>query len=204
MVGQALPILLGFLLTTVIGGLFASFLQQRSWRHQNESRLREQDIDRASGVCQSLSALVDKRLYRMRRLLWATVAHSKGQLARDVLDARLGDYDEVLLEWNDELNARLAIVGAYFGGDLRDFLDRLVYKAFTDAGQRLESLYRASVDQQSPELDPAGVDEAHARLNALNDLSYRLGFTMMVRIREGRVGRDASTILGETPLDGDR
>jgi hypothetical protein len=47
---QALPILLGFVLTTIIGGLFASLLQQRSWRHQNESRLREQNISRASDV----------------------------------------------------------------------------------------------------------------------------------------------------------
>ncbi len=38
---QALPILLGFVLTTIIGGLFASFLQQRSWQHQNELRLHE-------------------------------------------------------------------------------------------------------------------------------------------------------------------
>src|SRR5439155_24505505 len=95
---QALPILLGFVLTTIIGGLFASFLQQRSWRHQNELRLREEDVDRASGVCRSLSALVDKRWYRMQRLLWATLAHRKGQLARDVLDARLRDYDQVLLD----------------------------------------------------------------------------------------------------------
>ncbi len=101
----------------------------------------------------------------MQRFLWAILAHRKGQLARDILDARLQDYDLVLVEWNDELNARLAIVGAYFGGDLRDFLDRIVYEAFKNAGQHLESLYRASVDQQVPELDPAEVEETQTKLD---------------------------------------
>lgn len=65
---KTVPILLGFVLTTMIGGLFASFLQQRSWRHQNEVRLHEEDHKRASEVCRSLAGLVDKRWYRMQRL----------------------------------------------------------------------------------------------------------------------------------------
>lgn len=200
---QALPILLGFVLTTVIGGFFASLLQQRSWQHQNEMRLREEDLNRASNVCRSLSALVDKRWYRMQRLLWATLAHANGQLARDVFDRRLQDYDQVLVEWNDELNARLAIVGAYFGRDLRDFLDQVVYEAFKDAGQRLESLYRVAAEGQS-NLDPADVAATTTKLEALNNLAYQLSFTMMVRVREGKVGRRAPGMLGETLLRGNR
>jgi len=201
--GQALPILLGFFLTTIVGGLFASLLQQRSWQHQNEVRLHEADLSRASDVCRSLSALVDKRWYRMQRLLWATLAYSKGRLGRDVLDGRLQDYDQVLIEWNDELNARLAIVGAYFGRDLRDFLDQVVYEAFKDAGQRLESLYRVAAEGQN-DLDPADVTAATTKLEALNNQAYQLSFTMMVRLREGRVGRRAPGMLGETPLRDDR
>ena len=67
---NVLPILLGFVLTTVIGGLFASVLQQRSWRYQNAARLREEERQKASDVCQKISSLVDKRLYRMQRMLW--------------------------------------------------------------------------------------------------------------------------------------
>ena len=201
---QALPILLGFVLTTIVGGLFASILQQRSWHYQNEQRLREDDINRASNVCRSLSALVDKRSYRMQRLLWATLAHANGQLARDVLDARLQEYDQVLLEWNDERNARLAIVGAYFGRDVRDFLDRVVYEASKDAGEHLESLYRASVDRQNSSLDPASVAETRTKLDDLNNLAYQLSFTMMVRIREGRVGRRAPAVLDETAARDDQ
>jgi len=197
---QAVPILLGFFLTTIVGGLFASVLQQRSWRNQNEVRLQEQARDQASEVCRSLSALVDKRWYRMQRLLWATVAHSKGQLSRELLDARLLDYDQVLFEWNDELNARLAIVGAYFGGDLRDFLEYTVYKTFKEAGQDLESLYRAAVDREAKALNPDHVADVGAKLGNLKSLAYKLSFTMMVRIRDCQAGRRAPEMLDEVPF----
>jgi len=61
---QVVSILLGFLLTTIVGGIFASFLQQRSWRYQNRSKLYEEDRQRASDACTSLSSLIDKRCYR--------------------------------------------------------------------------------------------------------------------------------------------
>lgn len=197
---NVLPILLGFVLTTVIGGVFASFLQQRSWRNQNEVRLREEDRQKASDVCQRLSGLVDKRLYRMQRLLWAVVAHADGRLSIDAVSGRLRDYDEVLLEWNDQLNARLAVVGAYFGRDVRDFLDKVVYEAFKEAGQHLEGLYRQVVGVEGAQVSDGAVDTATAKIGHLNGLAYQLSVTMMVRVREERVGRAAPGVLDEETL----
>jgi hypothetical protein len=190
---NVLPILLGFVLTTVIGGLFASFLQHRSWRYQNAARLREEERKKASDVCQQITTLVDKRLYRMQRLLWAITGQAEGRFSADVVDARLRDYDEVLFEWNDQLNARLAVVGAYFGEDVRVFLDRVVYAAFRDAGDQLEDLYHQSAGADA-------VGKASAELTRLNHLAYQVGVTMMVRVREERVGRAAPTALGEVAL----
>jgi hypothetical protein len=196
-----LPILLGFVLTTVIGGLFASFLQQRSWRYQNAARLREEERQKASDVCQRISSLVDKRLYRMQRLLWAINGRVHGRITPEMLDDRLRDYDEVLFEWNDQLNARLAVVGAYFGKDVRDFLDQVVYEAFSEAGQRLEDLHRrvGNSDAGGP-VDDGAVDDANAKIARLNHLAYQLGLTMMVRVREQRIGSSAPGVLGETTL----
>ncbi len=53
---NVVPILLGFVLTTVIGGLFASLLQQRSWRYQNAARLREEERQKASDVANAALA----------------------------------------------------------------------------------------------------------------------------------------------------
>jgi hypothetical protein len=199
---NVVPILLGFVLTTVIGGLFASLLQQRSWRNQNMVRLREEDRQKASDVCQKLSGLVDKRWYRMQRLLWAIIAHAEGRLAVDAVNARLRDYDEVLLEWNDQLNARLAVVGAYFGRDVRDFLDKVVYEAFKEAGQHLEGLYREATTVDGAHVNDGAVDTATAMIGRLNNLAYQLSVTMMVRVREEKVGRAAPDVLGEETLGG--
>jgi len=200
MIQQVVPVLLGFLLTTVTGGAFASFLQQRSWRHQNQSKLYEEDRQRASDVCRALSGLVDKRCYRMRRLYWGTVQRPAERVSDEELTTRLHDYQQVLFEWNDQLNARLAIVGAYFGRDVRDFLDATVYEAFKDTGQRLESLYH-----QVAGPNPAGLDQADAadvadRLDRLNNYAYQLSLAMMLRIREGKVGRLAPDQLADTRL----
>ena len=198
--GNVLPILLGFVLTTVIGGFFASFLQQRSWRYQNAARLREEERRKASEVCQRISGLVDKRLYRMRRLLGALIGRASDNTTSDTLDNRLGEYDEVLLEWNDQLNARLAVVGAYFGEDVRHFLDRVVYEEFRNVGQHLEELHREVGSAAGMRLDDRLVDAAKTGIDHLNDLAYQLGVTMMVRVREERVGNAAPGAAGEAIL----
>lgn len=198
---NVVPILLGFVLTTVIGGLFASLLQQRSWRYQNAARLREEERQKASDVCQRVSSLVDKRLYRMQRLLSAVIGRAGGHVTAETASDRLHSYDEVLLEWNDQLNARLAVVGAYFGKDVRDFLDQIVYEAFKEAGQHIEDLYRrVVVAGDEIHLDDRAVDRANAQLARLNHLAYQLGVTMMVRVREERVGSAAPGVLGEAAL----
>ncbi|WP_189022527.1 hypothetical protein [Nocardia rhizosphaerihabitans] len=194
------PIALGFVLTTIIGGVFASFLQQRAWRHQNAERLRQEDLGRASDVCRTTSALVDKRAYRMQRLLWSVTGYAEGRVALELLESRLVEYDSTLVEWNDELNSRLAVVGAYFGRDIRDFVDTTVYPAFAQAGGRLELLVRAA-RTGAEHLDSDEIAAARAELVALNSAAYRLGFAMMVRIRQGRVGRHAVGLLDEIDLN---
>lgn len=65
-------------------------------------------------------------------------------------------------------------------------------------------MYRASVDGQNSSLDPASVAETRTKLDDLNSLAYQLSFTMMVRIREGRVGRRAPAVLDETAARDDQ
>jgi type II secretory pathway pseudopilin PulG len=45
---QLVLIVVGFLLTTVLGGLLGTYLQQRTWEHQNRARLREDELRRAA------------------------------------------------------------------------------------------------------------------------------------------------------------
>jgi hypothetical protein len=68
------------------------------------------ELVRAAEVSRELSQLLDRRLYRMRRLFWAIQNYQLGRVTSDVLDARVADYDDVLYEWNDRLNVNLALI----------------------------------------------------------------------------------------------
>ncbi|GGX75965.1 hypothetical protein [Streptomyces hiroshimensis] len=59
---ELIPVVAGFLLTTVLGGLLGSFFQRRAWAHQH--RVQTQDRERAVLVFEEVSRLLDKRLYR--------------------------------------------------------------------------------------------------------------------------------------------
>ena len=98
---EIVRIVVGFVLTTVLGGVLGSYLQQRSWKHQNEVRLKEEDLKRAGAVCKSVTQLLDKRLYRMLRLYYACDGYAQGVFPKDVLEQRLRDYDTVLSEVAD-------------------------------------------------------------------------------------------------------
>jgi Tfp pilus assembly protein PilN len=67
---QFLPLIVGFLLTTVAGGVLGYFFQSRSWSHQYDAQFREQERERAAKAFDEISRLLDKRLYRLRQLYW--------------------------------------------------------------------------------------------------------------------------------------
>jgi hypothetical protein len=181
------PLVVGFMLTTVFGGALGWFFQNRTWQNQNEARLREDELRRADDVCRSLSSLLDKRLYRMLRLFHALRADT-GSTRSEAVEERLRDYDVVLFEWNDALNLHLALVGTYFGDSARLWLDEGIYVGFRELGLRLEARYRALGGDASTQDDDTEIESSFA---ALNDEVYRFGLLMMTRLRDGAVGRNA-------------
>jgi hypothetical protein len=51
-------LVIGFILTTVVGGALGYFFQTRSWRNQRESELREAERAAAIKVFEELSTLL--------------------------------------------------------------------------------------------------------------------------------------------------
>jgi hypothetical protein len=184
------PIVVGFFLTTVLGGLLGSWLQQRTWDHQRKADLSDRELEKADSVCQEISKLLDKRLYRMLRLYYALrSARNTGYAeAKDTAQARLRDYDSLLYEWNDQLNLNLALIGAYFGQAARDWLHFEVYELCQTIGSELEALYRHVIHQVPLTVN---ADDIEVHLSALNEQVYRLGVFMMTQLRGGYVGRSA-------------
>ncbi len=185
-----IPIIVGFLLTSVLGGLLGSWLQQRTWDHQRRTTLSDRELEMADSVCQDISKLLDKRLYRMLRLYYALrFARSSGYPeAKETAQARLQDYDSLLYEWNDRLNLNLALIGAYFGQAARDWLHFEVYELCQTVGSELEALYRHVIHQIPLAIN---ADDIELHLSALNEQVYRLGVFMMTQLRGGYVGRSA-------------
>ena len=82
MTQQLLLLVVGFVLTSVAGGARGSWFQRRARAHQHEIQLRDEERQRevqrrdeehqrALKTFEEVSQLLDRRLYRMRRLYWA-------------------------------------------------------------------------------------------------------------------------------------
>jgi hypothetical protein len=187
-VENILGIVIGFALTTIAGGWWATRLQERSWARQNDVRLREAENERAGAACQELTLLLDRRLYRMLRLLWA----ANGSATENEIERRRLEYLEVLFAWNDHLNTNLSLVGSYFGDEAREYLDGL-YEDFKRVGQSVEAVVRAArAGEDTAELAKQVALEFEGRqVGSLNDRVYQFGLMMMGQLREGHVGRYA-------------
>jgi len=197
---ELIPLVVGFALTTVLGGFLGTWLQQRTWDHQREAQLRQDELRRAEDVCQQVSKLLDKRLYRMRRLYFALALDIERPDRNDRVQASLREYDAILYEWNDSLNLNLALMGAYFGEGARDWLDAQLYEHFRHVGAELEGYYQRSARGVAIDGNLAAVK---ADLDSLGNQVYQLGVFMMTQLREGQVGRTAPNPLRVSPSPGE-
>jgi hypothetical protein len=185
---QLVTVVLGFALTTVVGGVLGYWFQRRTWDHQNERTLAEADRAHATQICREVSQLMDKRLYRMLQLNWAFGADG---IDRSRVEARMEDYRGVLYEWNDTLNRTLAAAETVFGPALRDQLEADVYEGFRSSGLKLEERYRAlGASPPSVPAAPSGPDVGRD-LRGMRERIYAITVKMLSQIRDGSVGRNA-------------
>lgn len=184
-------ILLGFALTTVAGGWWASELQRRSWVKQNDEHLKEGERERAGATCQGVMSLLDRRLYRMQRLLWAASVSADRPLDDEELERRRSEYVEILFSWNDNLNTNLSLVGSYFGDDARAYLDHL-YEEFKRVGREVEASVRLARSGHNTADEASHVTkEFEGGTGTLNDEVYQFGLMLMGQLRDDEIGRRA-------------
>src|SRR5918999_3754216 len=134
-------LVIGFILTTVVGGALGYFFQTRSWRNQRESELREAERSAAIKVFEEVSTLLDKRQYRLGQMRYhlSKVDWSNG------IDRHLDAYRDVVAAWNERLNRNLALTEGYFGMDVRDDLEFRIYDGFKELGELMERIYLGEV-----------------------------------------------------------
>ena len=183
-------VVVGFLLTSVLGGALGLIFQERSWRHQHDIQLRDLERDRASQVFEEVSRLLDKRLYRLEQVYW--------HLQDDLRDVKMDDYREILYEWNDGINRILALTLQYFGNEMRHRLDYQIGHEFVDLGRGVERLWKTP----SMSTDSSSSTLISTRLRTLHELVYTFNLDMLRPLQAGSVGLFTSTTDQSKRLDG--
>ena len=190
---EFLLLIVGFVLTSVLGGFLGSYLQNRAWRNQHTVELREADRAAAITTCIELSRLLDTRLYRMRKLYWSLQPSADGTIDEEDIRAQRSSYQEVLYQWNDSLNRNLAMTETYFGSAVREFLENTIYEQFAGIGRQLERAVRQQLRGEGCD-DVKKLSDSNFR--SLSHQIYRFNLEMLSLIQAADVGRgrtDGST-----------
>jgi Putative peptidoglycan binding domain len=177
MAEQVLLLVLGFVLTTVVGGVLGYHFQRRTW----DANRRESERTAAASVFDEISRAMDERLYRMRLVYWSLKGRNE-----ELIVAAMRDYRAALVKWNDNLNRNLALAYRYFGQDVWAFVSGVLYEEFAIIGRHLEDRYRHRGDQE-----PGYAARLHIsgrRLQALSDDIYDLNRLVISMIQRGSVG----------------
>jgi hypothetical protein len=175
---QLLLLVVGFALTTVVGGVLGYGLQRRAWGKQEEARLAEREVEAARAFYEELSRLLDRRIYRMRQLDWALA----GSVRAEDCERKLARYQEAMDDWNDNINRMLALAQRYFGDERRHYLDYDLGRRVRGCHDRLQD--RIDAYRAGGKLLPSLGDE----LKALAGAVYTLNVQMIEQIQRGDVG----------------
>jgi glucose-6-phosphate-specific signal transduction histidine kinase len=147
MTDDLLKLAVGFMLTTLCGGLLGFAFQRRHARYQWLRSRWEKELSEAQAVFEEVSRILDRRLYRTRRLLWSL---DRGQ---DLIEDRLSDYRAVVFEWNDNVNRILALLAIHFSAELRDTIDNEIGAEYVAIGRALEQTIRGTSEANAEELE---------------------------------------------------
>lgn len=125
------------LLLAVLGTIVGAWLQHRSWMHQQWEKLREDRRRTALATVERASELVDKRLYRQRRLLWAIRGGDRAEI-----ESERGEYRSVVFAWMDNLGRIKAELWTSFDRYTAINFEEELHDVFAKNGRRLELALR--------------------------------------------------------------
>jgi hypothetical protein len=148
-------LLLGFLLTSVVGGFVGERIQRRSWEHEHLVQLCDAEQDRRVKGFAALSDLMDTRLLRMRQLAWKL--EGANQLS-EVAEERKKNL-EARDEWAMQLNSNLDFADNYLGSDARDTLQGTIADGFRKIHEEFNEMFKSGkVDKKAAANIEADID----------------------------------------------
>jgi|SRR5215208_596218 len=162
-------LLLGFILTTMAGGLLSYWLQKQSWRRQTRVDLYRKRYEEGSQFLDELAKLIGNRFFQLQRYLWILEELQDNDIQDDVLQAVAHEVDKTVAEWNstfwlNRVKIRLLVGEAQaqqfldFQDDLRTEKPRSIQYRFVKAHEAVRRAKMGEVDASS----------AQAEINHLN------------------------------------
>ena len=132
-------LLIGFLLTSVVGGGIGERFQRRSWEHEHLVQQCEAEQDRREKGFADIRDLMDMRLLRMRELAWKLEgAHQLSEVAEERqknLEARD--------EWAMKLNSNLDFTENYLGEEARNTLQGEIGDGFRKIHEEFNASFKS-------------------------------------------------------------
>jgi hypothetical protein len=136
------PIMLGFILTSLLGGLFTWKLQALATARQTRLELFRKRYDEGTAALAELSGLMDTRYFALQRFLWAM-----GEGNSTKAQASEKEYFEVVVRWNNSLrsirNKIRLLIGEREADGFLDYRDDL-------RGSNPESIHYQFVRRTAP------------------------------------------------------
>ena len=127
----------GFVLTSVAGTLISYFWQSQSWKHQQDYARRRDRIEKQIAIAEELSNLIGRRSFRTFRVV---AALRSGEADR--IDRSWKDYDNIVIEWNDQINGYITKLRQFFNKRLQYDLDLYITPHFQESGSFIERARR--------------------------------------------------------------
>jgi hypothetical protein len=94
-------LLLGFLLTTMVGGVLTVLFQQYSWKRQVRLDLYRQRYKDGTDLLARVSSLIDRRYFALQRVAWAIDAGAPSASTAE----KEKEYFAIVVKWNGNLRA---------------------------------------------------------------------------------------------------
>lgn len=165
---RLLVLVVGFVLTSILGGGLTALFQHLGAVAQRKQARAKQVWDERRKVFETVSRLMDRRLYAVRQFAFAL--DDRETNGAEFAHKRLDEYRAVLQDWNGSINSNLALLEIYYGLPYRQEFDDVVGKDFVDAGALVEAAFRKRV--------PPGED-ARARIAALQARIYDFNLRLL-------------------------
>jgi hypothetical protein len=128
-----IAVIVGFLLTGVVGNQLVQRWQQRNWLVQQRFLGHEKEYFALKDIADEIASLLGARVYHMQRLVFTLRRSSNEQFL-----SRVADHDDIVKRWNERLTS---------------FYVRLPLLASSDLAIRLESTIQTHVQAAGTTID---------------------------------------------------